>query len=126
MRQIKFRVRLKSKVNPNEPITTHIYGSEHLFKRCWDESYWEMITRDEWTGFKDKNDRYIFEGDIVRDHVRKYVVQWNVREGGFCLEIINDEPVNGGIHQTHEKFPLDAMWLTVIGNIYETTALLTQ
>ncbi len=70
------------------------------------------------TGLKD-----IYELDIVKDSMGKYIVEWDCRMGKFHLAIIYDEPMEG-IHQTHKEIYIDGMMLTVIGNVYENKNLL--
>lgn len=69
-------------------------------------------------GLKDSIGKDIYSGDIVNDRVNNCIVEWDNRSAKYTLAIIYvDAPE--GICQTHKPFPLDAMRLTVIGNIYE-------
>jgi hypothetical protein len=69
-------------------------------------------------GLKDSMRKDIYAGDKVNDRVNNCIVEWDNRSAKYTLAIIYDE-FPEGIFQTHKPFPLDAMSLTVIGNIYE-------
>ena len=65
----------------------------------------------------------IFQGDILKDCVGKYVVGWDTRQAKFNLMIIYDEDCEG-IRQTHKNMPTDAFLLETIGNIHQDKNLL--
>lgn len=123
MRDIKFRGkrkdngewvygyfwRMNDEMTGNKPcITVSNVGADNFFNH-------EVIleTVGQFTELKE-----IYEGDIVNDRIETCVVEWNSREAKFNLAIINDEEAVG-IRQTHKPMPLDAMFLTVIGNIHD-------
>lgn len=71
------------------------------------------------TGLKDKNDKEIFEGDIVQFFDSLYTVFYNISEGSYQLEPHDERWVvdymsNFSSEETFE----------IIGNIYENPELL--
>jgi hypothetical protein len=94
---IKLRVRLQLNAD-NEQISTNFYELTDLFKRCWDDNFWEMISCDWFTGILDSNGIEIYENDI--DAAGNKVERCN---GSWCLN--GDRPLTN-------KF-------TKFGTIYE-------
>ena len=91
----------------------------------------------QYTGLKDKNDKGIYEGDIVEIEIRdedscmgstfieKYVVEWDNKKHRFCYSD-NKYHVMGSFNG---KWGLDypnemAEEINIIGNIYENPELL--
>ena len=85
--------------------------------------YLNCSTRDfGYAGLKDKNDKEIYQGDIVKHHDYPYlkaggksVVKWNKDASGFYpfIQEIGDY-----------GRPNSGEWIEVIGNIYENPELL--
>ena len=82
------------------------------------EGYYDSIFRqDHWvceqcTGIKDKNGKYIFENDLLKDHNGIWQVKWNNKEAAFYLwnkkrdfylsPFIGEYEIVGNIHETPE------------------------
>jgi uncharacterized phage protein (TIGR01671 family) len=78
----------------------------------------EPDTASQYTGLKDKNDKEIYEGDIIRWHgivTSDYPITFS--DGVFCLDDRTDENFH------HHRYEIRNKW-EVIGNIYENTDLL--
>lgn len=86
MREIKFRLRLKSKIDfgtmkEGEILTmvAPVFDIKNgLAYFPIDTKVWELLSSDEFTGLKDKHNNDIFEGDIVTCKTKKGFkdIQW--------------------------------------------------
>ena len=126
MREIKFRTWLKEERKMVNVETLFIginrlcFGNsktEDLFFRDFEEV--ELM---QYTGLKDKNDKEIYEGDILffRDENTKYVVVW--QDAAFIIKSIEIR-----------KYSEEMCWLDdteicceIVGNIYENKNLLEE
>lgn len=80
----------------------------------------ENIVISEYTGIKDKNDKEIYEGDIIKDKLgRIYKVFWHGSFAGFCYEFKNQLG-----KKDFKLLHLAYFNIEVIGNIYENSELL--
>ena len=137
MREIKYRVKTKTD-------NKWIYGQprydylEQNWLMCTDDSigYKDILkdTFSEYTDVKDKNDKEVYEGDIIfleEEHLygkvcweslRWYVYWygWIDKEGiGTVYDIVNENPLSDELLTSEEK-----IWLPVVGNIYDNPELL--
>ena len=147
MREIKFRYRVdQGYFRGDRVIATFIFTIDQIEERNGEynavlENY-KIVSRNLFTGLKDKNGKEIYEGDIVRNHWYRingdylghdWVVKfgehmtsgdyYNCDAYGWYVEGINpeaDEPE----HTLHD-LPADGdKGVEVIGNIYENPELL--
>ena len=118
MREIKFRYVYQHKENKNrfyklllslEDVENNIFSLGR--NECADE--WNLIAIDEYTGLKDKNDKEIYENDIIRTYIEDDCVNSKVffDSGGFCIE-------------SKEGEFYDLRFLKIIGNVYRNLELL--
>ena len=120
MREIKFRYRYEQRC-PDDTIQliTRIYTMDEVeeFARPW-PNLEKIVSRDEWTGLKDKNGVEIYEGDIAHSdgHGITFRVIYSEGMAGFMAE---SDKLAMGIGQ-------NAHILEVIGNIYENKELLND
>ena len=129
MREIKFRAWVKDRKAIFEVVLINYVTKKvtYLLERVGhllsirDEKFNNIILM-EYTGLKDKNNKEIYEGDIVKlraNHgigVIKYSDEW----GAFVVEYIKPRPlVVLGMNYYKED-------IEVIGNIYENSELLGE
>ena len=122
MRAIKFRAFLK---DTNEMVKVGAMD--------WDEEgnllclnypkgkdyfgYEDDIALMQYTSFKDKDGREIYEGDIIKYRNNLYQVRW-IFLGFYAHQI------NGGGFEELDESVADTMDIEVVGNIYENLELL--
>ena len=132
MREILFRAKridngewveghlIKARYYLDEREIVAIISIDAVFYPHSEISEWEEVipeTIGQYTGLCDKNDKKIFEGDIVRRNAAPMVVAWNENDGSFMTEcfIDNIRCVNSLLG--HKQ-------LEVIGNIHDNPELL--
>ena len=123
MREIKFRAWDKEKKIMGEVLGIDILHKEIFFSNedanCYEHTDFKDIELMQYTGLKDKNNKEIYEGDIVKlraNHrigVIKYYDEW----GAFVIEYIKPRPlaVLGNYYKEN---------IEILGNIYENPELL--
>ena len=123
MREIKFRA--KSKYNGSWYVG-YIAESEGCADYlCIDGEGVENETIGQYIGLKDKNQREIFEGDIVqyqRYKKKNYEVYFNERDASFGLRYFYDS----GYDYPGMAFSEGVGYFEVVGNIHENPELLTK
>lgn len=94
----------------------------------------KLETLGQYTGIKDKNDKEVFDGDIIFleeehlygkvcwENLRWYVYWygWIDKEGlGTVYDIVNENPLSDELLTSEDK-----IWLPVVGNIYDNPEML--
>ena len=126
MREIKFRAWLKEEKIIGEVLGIDILHKEIFFSNedvdCYGHTDFKDIELMQYTGLKDKNNKEIYEGDIVKlraNHgigVIKYYDEW----GAFVVEYIKPRPL-AVLGMNYYKEDIE-----VLGNIYENPKLLGE
>lgn len=124
MREIKFRAWHKEKKIMGEVLGIDILHKEIFFSNgdvdCCGFADLKYIELMQYTGLKDKNNKEIYEGDIVKlraNHgigVVKYYDEW----GAFVVEYIKPRPL-AVLGMNYYKEDIE-----VLGNIYKNPELL--
>ena len=126
MREIKFRAWHKEKKIMGNVLGIDILHKETFFSNedvdCYEHTDFKDIELMEYTGLKDKNNKEIYEGDIVKlraNHgigVIKYYDEW----GAFVVEYIKPRPL-AVLGMNYYKEDIE-----ILGNIYENSELLGE
>jgi len=99
-----------------------------------DFNRWEDLVFCQYTGLKDKNDKKIFEGDILKETLHKnefyyYTVEWG-DDGWFLImqdKSTNDWNIETAMNQEIESQPRMTYFyvgMEIVGNIFENKELL--
>ena len=123
MREIKFRAWHKEKKIMGEVLGIDILHKEIFFSNedvdCYEHTDFKDIELMQYTGLKDKNNKEIYEGDIVTLHNSKYKVIFNTKEARFVLRDDEFESEIPFTNNNNER-------MEIIGNIYENPELLGE
>lgn len=92
----------------------------------------ENFVIQQYTGLKDKNDKEIYEGDILSSHAHEkpcnYIVKWADDRSEYCGFVLN--PVMKNPPRVTFHIHDFGMWMAegfgVIGNIFENPELLAE
>lgn len=127
MREIKFKAWLKygkeivdvEEIDFMNEVINYIDNDYENNEQEIIGAYFENIKLMQYTGLKDKNNKEIYEGDIVTLHNSKYKIIFNSKEAGFVLR---DDKFEMNIPFTNNNNKR----MEVIGNIYENPELLGE
>ena len=125
MRKIRFRA-----WNKEQKVFITWDYLKSFFRGPYDDFFEnEKYVLQQYTGLKDKNGKEIYEGDIVRDFGKTWVIKFGeidtnlgprIKMLGFYMETSDSDT-----YHNSEKHPLyELLTLEIIGNIYENPELL--
>ena len=123
MREIKFRAWHKEKKIMGEVLGIDILHKEIFFSNedvnCYEHTDFKDIELMQYTGLKDKNNKEIYEGDILSDGNNDKPYKVIFENGSFRAEFDGD----------FEEYSFDlidvvAQGCEVVGNIYENPELI--
>ena len=126
MREIKFRAWHKEEKIIGEVLCIDILHKEIFFSNedvdCYEHTDFKDIELMQYTGLKDKNNKEVYEGDIVKlraNHgigVIKYYDEW----GAFVVEYIKPRSLTVlGMNYYKED-------IEILGNIYKNPELIKE
>ena len=126
MREIKFRAWHKEEKIMGEVLGIDILHKEIFFSNedvdCYEHTDFKDIELMQYTGLKDKNNKEVYEGDIVKlraNHgigVIKYYDEW----GAFVVEYIKPRSLTVlGMNYYKED-------IEILGNIYKNPELIKE
>ena len=123
MREIKFRTWHKEKKIMGEVLGIDILHKEIFFSNedvdCYEHTDFKDVELMQYTGLKDKNNKEIYEGDIVTLHNSRYKVIFKTEGARFVLRNDEFELEITFINNNNER-------MEIVGNIYENSELLGE
>lgn len=136
MREIKFRYRVQNR--ETKEILTAILTVQDIQDQAFvfkDYLTWEVLSRDEFTGLKDKTGVEIYEGDILKSTSNYINMATEKPTGKICIRyyqvLFIEEEARWGTKEKNgyiDKFKMVqeiiSKYCEVIGNIYENPELL--
>lgn len=126
MREILFRGKWKNSgewvygnlFNPDKADTpTQICIGTYIEKTCYEI---DPETVGEFTGVTDKNDRKIFEGDIVKRGDRIWIIEYDVKCAQFVMKTFTER----GVFFIRSFDLIPSEWCEVIGNKFDNPELM--
>lgn len=129
MREIKFRAGYKGRMwdvwrlewHKGSLVAANLRRDDYGYNEYWFASGSEELALYQSTGLKDKNDKEIYEGDILlsKGLSLPMKVEWDRRTASFCAT-----PVRGGFVAFSMKGVYSEKEHSIIGNVYENPELL--
>lgn len=123
MREIKFRAWHKEKKIIGKVLGIDILHKEIYFSNeninCYEYTEFKDIELMQYTGLKDKNNKEIYEGDIVIHHSKMHKIIFNTEEARFVLR---DDEFELEIPFTNNNNKR----MEIVGNIYKNPELLGE
>lgn len=127
MRELKFRVWNGYKTKEFKALDRFYVRVEDRYLEIKAYNYDKDYAIEQYTGLKDKNDKEIYEGDIIQEEINlntkmtdgtfKYKVFWNEEMLCWSLEHIGNESIRDDLWECNSS-------VEVIGNIHENPELL--
>lgn len=124
--KLRFRAWLKKKQEMDNEIDHISWLEDELY--CIGDGITYMVSAEDLvlmqsTGLKDKNDKEIFEGDILDYKGRKALVRWHGSYASFIYRFVDELQ-----KRKTEWKPLYLAYMKceIIGNIYENPELLEE
>ena len=118
MREIKFRAWLKEKKIIGKVLGIDILHKEIYFSNeninCYEYTEFKDIELMQYTGLKDKNEKEIYEGDIVKIDRQLFIVSYMEEKASYMLDEIDSFMSDYLSNYNISK-------LEIVGNIYENT-----
>lgn len=123
MREIKFKYIFQQEETGR--TMTRVFDINEIENALGNTEFrrYTVIDRLQFTGLKDKNDKEIYEGDIVKHQNKETIGTVIFQKTGFTVWEKRTNTVNGKKEGIANY--LDDVW-EVIGNIYENPSLLSE
>lgn len=134
-REIKFRYIWKRKsdghfyVNIVPIECLELKGDQPFIHVEGNVDHWDLVSRDQFTGLKDKNGTEIYEGDVLHCDSPTHNCDLQVKFGTYGFEAHSHhgfylETLEGAFEWPIRRLDLDRGDYKIIGNIYENPELL--
>ena len=123
MREIKFRAWHKEKKIMGEVLGIDILHKEIFFSNedvdCYEHTDFKDIELMQYTGLKDKNNKEIYEGDIVKFLNGIFEVIWCNEKASFMLKNKEYKEFLNFIYENNNV-------MEIVGNIYKNPELIKE
>ena len=120
MREIKFRYRIKQKYIGHTEIIVRYYTLDDIANYGKLHAGETLISRDEYTGLKDKNGKEVYEGDIIVDNGNITKPLYEIRFYDYGFRLKGNTNLNGyTLHSTGKR-------IEVISDIHQNPELLQE